>query len=234
MRPAGNMPGRGWSIFHTMTPVLLSILLPVAVLATAAMAEQPVQPATESAPADSIAAPAPTGAGENIDQRIEVYDQFRALFDTARFEESLPFAQRVVELSETDRDRDTELPIAYSNLGATQYQLGNYDAAAASYMKSLTLLESSQGMSSRRMIVPLAGLGAVYAATDQHALAVKQYDRALAVSRRSNGLFNLAQLPMIEKVADSRFALGDFGGVERDHFYSLRVAEQNSARCRRR
>ncbi len=227
MRPAGNRPGRGWSIFHTMASVLLSILLPVAVLATAAMAEQPEQPATESAPADSIAAPAPTGAGENIDQRIEVYDQFRALFDTARFEESLPFAQRVVELSETDRDRDTELPIAYSNLGATQYQLGNYDAAAASYMKSLTLLESSQGMSSRRMIVPLAGLGAVYAATDQHALAVKQYDRALAVSRRSNGLFNLAQLPMIEKVADSRFALGDFGGVERDNFYSLRVAEQN-------
>jgi hypothetical protein len=71
------------------------------------------------------------------------------------------------------------------------------------------------------------GLGAVYAATDQHALAVKQLDRALAVSRRSEGLFNLAQLPMIERAADSRFALGDYGGVERDRFYALRIAEQH-------
>jgi tetratricopeptide (TPR) repeat protein len=192
-----------------MAPVLLSILLPVACFATAAMAEQPVQTPAE------------------IDQRMEAYDQFKALFETSRFEESLPFAQRVVELSEVDRDREIELPIAYSNLGATQFQLGNYEAAAASYLTSLTLLESSQGISSRRMIVPLAGLGAVYAASDQHALAVKQYDRALAVSRRSNGLFNLPQLPMIEKVADSRYALGDYGGVERDYFYSLRIVEQN-------
>ncbi|MFZ2507250.1 MAG: energy transducer TonB [Steroidobacteraceae bacterium] len=192
-----------------MAPLLLSLLLPIAGFATAAMAEQPVQSPAE------------------IDQRMEAYDQFKALYETARFEESLPYAQRVVELSEVDRDREIELPIAYSNLGATQFQLGSYEAAAESYTKSLTLLESSQGMSSRRMIIPLAGLGAVYAATDQHALAATHYDRALAISRRSNGLFNLAQLPMIEKVADSRYALGDYGGVERDHFYSLRIVEQN-------
>src|SRR6185295_20209065 len=72
-----------------------------------------------------------------------------------------------------------------------------------------------------------AGLGADYAALDQHAQAVKEFDRALAVSRRSDGLFNLAQLPLIDQAADSRFALGDFGGVERDYFYALRIAEQH-------
>ena len=213
LRSSRNTIGLAWSIFVSMPPVLATLLLCAATFAAAVMADEPV-PAAATAP-------------QAIDQRMEAYDQFKAMFETARFEETLPLAQRVVELSETDRDRDTELPTAYNNLGATQYQLGNYQAAEASYQKSLTLLEESQGISSKRMITPLAGLGAVYAALDQHALAVQQFDRALAVSRRSEGLFNLAQLPMIEQAANSRFALGDYAGVERDHFYALRIAEQN-------
>jgi tetratricopeptide (TPR) repeat protein len=200
-----------------MTPVLAALLLSTATLAAAAMAEEP---ATGATPPVSVAAKA-------IDERMDAYDQFKSLFDAARFEEALPFAIRVVELSEARPERDTELSIAYNNLGATQYQLNDYPAAEISYRKSLALLEANQGISSKRLITPLAGLGAVYAALDQHALAVQQFDRALAVSRRSDGLFNLAQLPLIEKAADSRFALGDYGGVERDRLYALRIAEQH-------
>ncbi len=158
---------------------------------------------------------------------MEAYDHFRGLYETAHFEAALPHARRVVELSEADPERDHELPIAYNNLGATQYQLGDYAAAAESYQKSLELLESTQGISSRRLVVPLAGLGAVYAAQDEHALAAELLDRALAVSRRSDGLFNLMQLPLIEQVADSRYAINDFGGVERERMYALKIAEQN-------
>ena len=103
------------------------------------------------------------------DSRMEAYQQFRSLYDLARFDEALPLAKHVVELSEASAERDHELPIAYNNLGATQYQLADYPAAEGSYRKSLELLESTQGISSRRLVVPLAGLGAVYAAQDQHA-----------------------------------------------------------------
>ncbi len=183
------------------------------------------------------ALPVPAGAADEpppaparilaMDQRMEAYDQFRTMYETARFEEALPFAQRVVELSDTDRDREAELPVAYNNLGATQFQLNDYQAAALSYGKSLELLESTQGISSRRMIVPLTGLGTVYAALDQHALAVAQFDRALAISRRADGLFNLAQLPMIQQVADSRLALNDLGGVENDYRYAIKITQQH-------
>ncbi len=161
------------------------------------------------------------------DPRMEAYDQFRGLYETARFDEALPYARRVVELSEKDPERDHELPIAYNNLGATLYQLGDYPAAAESYRRSLELLEATQGISSRRLVVPLAGLGAVYAAQDEHLIAAELFDRALAVSRRSDGLFNLGQLPLIEQAADSRFAINDFGGVEKDRMYALKIAEQN-------
>jgi tetratricopeptide (TPR) repeat protein len=161
------------------------------------------------------------------DPRMEAYGQFRDLYEKSRFDEALPFAKLVVELSEADPERDHELPIAYNNLGATQYQLGDYPGAEASYKKSLELLESTQGISSRRLVVPIAGLGAVFAAKDEHALAAELFDRALAVSRRSDGLFNLQQLPLLQQAADSRYAISDFGGAEREHMYALKIAEQN-------
>ena len=219
----------------SMIPMLAVLLLaattsPQAVAEAAAQAPPPAPPAETAAPK---AAPAPPPASRPpvtilaLDPRMEAYEQFRGFYDTAHFDEALPFARRVVELSEANADRDYELPIAQNNLGATLYQLGDYAAAEASYIKSLELLEATQGISSRRLIVPLAGLGAAYAATDQHALAAQLLDRALAVSRRSDGLFNLAQLPMIEQVADSRYAINDFNGVERERLYALKIAEQN-------
>jgi tetratricopeptide (TPR) repeat protein len=186
---------------------------------------------TPAAAAGAAAEPGPTAvapaASPPLDPRMEAYDQFRALYETARFEEALPFAKRIVELSEADPDRDYELPIAYNNLGATQLKLSDYAAAEASYQKSLELLESTHGISSRRLIVPLAGLGAVYSALDQHAVAAELFARALAVSRRAEGLFNLEQLPLIEQAADSRYAVNDYGGVERERMYAIKVLEQN-------
>ncbi len=161
------------------------------------------------------------------DMRIEAYQQFRTLYEANQFEAALPYAKQVVELSEHGEDPDYELPVAYNNLGATQYQIGDYAGAADSYSKSLDLLEATQGISSRRLVVPLAGLGAVYAAQDQHELAATLYERALAVSRRADGLFNLQQVPLLRQAADSRFAMSDFAGAEREHMYALKIAEQN-------
>ena len=236
LRQDGNMTGSAWSIVFIMIPVLTALWMSAAALAQGeTVSDETSVPA--AAPAAQVPAP-PTPPAQpsrprvtadilSLDRRMEVYDQFRAMYETARFEEALPLAQRVVELSEIDEDHDLELPIAYNNLAATQYQLSDYAAAQASYQKSLEILEATQGISSRRLIVPLTGLGAVYAALDQHALAVEQYDRALAVSRRSEGLFNLEQLPLIDQAADSRFALGDFAGVEREYRYALKIAEHH-------
>jgi tetratricopeptide (TPR) repeat protein len=238
-----------------MTPVLAVLLLAAAPAdghigetpapipgATAQQAQAPAPQPGATAPETQAAAPLPEATAPQQakpaaprqqlrilpqDSRLEAYQQFRNLYDLARFDEALPLAKRVVELSESSGERDHELPIAYNNLGATQYQLADYPAAEGSYRKSLELLESTQGISSRRLVVPLAGLGAVYAAQDQHAVAAELFDRALAVSRRADGLFNLQQLPLIEQAADSRYAISDFGGAEREHMYALKVAEQN-------
>ncbi len=201
-----------------------------ATIPAATPAEASAQPLPEATASQVPAKPAAPRQQLKIlaqDSRMEAYQQFRSLYETERFEEALPHAKRVVELSEQDRERDHELPIAYNNLGATQYQIGDYSGAAASYHQSLELLEATQGISSRRLVVPLAGLGAVYVAQDQHEVASELFDRALAVSRRADGLFNLQQLPLIEQAAASRYAMNDFSGAERERMYALKIAEQN-------
>jgi tetratricopeptide (TPR) repeat protein len=251
MKVWGDIPEHGpkgmvyrSSMIQGLAVLLLSASAASAAAAAveAAPAAAPPPPSTTSGTAPVADPGTPSGVSGNgapaadpgviggnlpLNPRMEAYDQFRALYDTARYAEALPLAQRVVELSETDSDRDYELPIAYNNLGATQFKLNDFAAAEASYRKSLEMLESTQGISSRRLVTPLAGLGSAHAALDQHAIAAEYFDRALAVSRRAEGLFNLEQLPLIEQAASSRFAIGDFSGVEHERQYALRVLEQN-------
>jgi tetratricopeptide (TPR) repeat protein len=234
---------------RSMTPVLALLLL---IAAPAAALAQELPAAADSPPVEAAPAGPPPGQGEQRlqeatageasakppvarqqlrilgqDSRLEAYQQFRALYEDSRFEEALPYARQVVELSEHGEDPDYELPIAYNNLGATQYQLGDYAGASDSYRKSLDMLEATQGISSRRLIVPLAGLGAVLAAQEQYPAAAELYERALAVSRRADGLFNLQQLPLIKLAADTKYAISDYGGAEREYTYALKIAEQN-------
>jgi tetratricopeptide (TPR) repeat protein len=229
---------------------LLAVLLLTAMPAEAQAAAPPTGPSAAAAtPAETAGPPAAgeqrlpeatadqTPAKPSVprqqlkilgqDSRLEAYQQFRTLYETSRFDEALPYARQVVELSERGEDPDYELPIAYNNLGATQYQLGDYEGANASYRKSLDMLEATQGISSRRLVVPLAGLGAVFAAQEEHKIAADLYERALAVSRRADGLFNLQQIPLIKLAADSRYAISDYAGAERDYTYALKIAEQN-------
>jgi tetratricopeptide (TPR) repeat protein len=234
---------------RSMAPVLALLLLTAAPAAALAQ-ETPAQ--AEPGPVESSSDAPPPAAGDRRlqeatagetpakpllarqqlrilaqDSRLEAYQQFRALYEDSRFEEALPHARQVVELSESGEDPDYELPIAYNNLGATQYQLGDYAGASDSYRKSLDMLEATQGISSRRLVVPLAGLGAVFAAQEDFPAAADLYARALAVSRRADGLFNLQQLPLIKLAADTKYAISDFRGAESEYMYALKIAEQN-------
>ncbi len=207
----------------TMRTLLATLLF--VPLAAAQQPEAAPPPAAVPAASPAVAQPAPITPLS----RIETYDEFRALFHAGRYAEALPLAQQVLRMTmeEDERERERELPTAYNNLGATQLRLGDFEAAEASYLASLELLEMTQGISSRRLIPALAGLGSVYAAQDQHARAIEYLQRAAAVSRRAEGLFNLDQMGLIEPMITSYQALGEPGGVEMQYRYVLQIAEYN-------
>jgi tetratricopeptide (TPR) repeat protein len=154
------------------------------------------------------------------------HEEFRRLFDAADYQAALPLAQELVRLVEATDPLSDELPTAYNNLGVVQFRTGDTAAAEKSFAQALELLESTQGIASRRLISPLAGLGAAYAAQSQHARAADALQRALAISRRADGLFNLEQLDLLEALSRSYEALGALDGVEREQRYALQVVQK--------
>ena len=158
--------------------------------------------------------------------QLAAYEEFRRLFAENKFAEALPLAQRVVQLTEQAGPRGLQLPIAYNNLGVAQMRVGDLDAAEASFRRALDLLEDRVGIVSRRLIAPLAGLGAVHGARGNHALAADVLQRALSISRRANGLFNIGQLELLESLVEQYEAVGNSAGVERERRYAVQVIQQ--------
>ncbi len=188
-----------------------------------AVASQSGSPAdtVDSLDLNSAAQPYPTEPPPDAEE------QFRTLFAAGDYAAALPFALDIVRLMESDETRRDDLASAYNELAATQLRLNDLEGAEASYRRSLQLTEISHGISTERLITPLAGLGATYAAKDQHARAIEYLRRAIVVSRRAEGLFNLSQLELMERLVASFAAIKDPLGVLAERLYALKIAEQN-------
>ena len=77
------------------------------------------------------------------------------------------------------------------------------------------------------LLDPMRGLGYTFAATGRHAAAAALLDRALLVSRRNHGLFDISQQGVLRQLATSLTKLGRAPEAERHMNYLLRVAEQD-------
>lgn len=153
-------------------------------------------------------------------------EQFRGHYAAGNYAAALPFALEIVRMAEL-RGKPHELTMAYDDLGATQLRLNDLDGAEASYQRSLDLGTNNFGIASRRLIPPLTGLGAVHAARDQHSIAAEYLRHALAVSRRTDGLFNLSQLGLMDSLIASYDAIGDIQGVLSERLYAVQIANRN-------
>jgi tetratricopeptide (TPR) repeat protein len=192
----------------------------LALLAAAATAwgQVPAQPDTPPVSGDratSAAAP---------DARTEAHDQFKRLLEAGDFAAAAEQAGRVVELTERDAPgQSEELQVALMNLALAQHRAGEYLAAEASYQRVIGLVEASGRLTSPRLARAHAGLATTYYAARRYDLAAAEFERAIALNRRSEGLFNEAQLPLLEKQADSLVELGRFEDALRARRYALNV-----------
>ena len=114
---------------------------------------------------------------------------------------------------------------ALDNLGATQYQLGDLIAAERAYQRALAVVEQRQGASSLQLVAPLRGLALTEQGRGRDDLAVPLFERAVAIRRRSGGLFDPAQHELLEALVEGYTALGRYPDADREQQYLLRVAE---------
>lgn len=192
-------------------------MLPVAILAFQIAALLP----SHASSAGTAAEP------DAVDTLLAAEDRYLSLMAADDYTAALPYARRLVELAGSTPGAGLRLASAYCALGTTLLRLNDLAGAESSYARALELTEGEFGMAAAQQARPLAGLGATYAAMDEHELATEYLQRAIGVSRRSQGLMNLEQLDLMNELAASRQALGDDLGVLAVRIHAVTILKQN-------
>jgi tetratricopeptide (TPR) repeat protein len=208
------------------TPRRTLIVLAALTCALPAAAQQGVTPGP--APLSSAAdAPRPADASPEA-----AYAEFKRLFEAGQHAAAVEQARKVVELAERDESAGAagkeDLTVAVMNLGLAERTAGDYVAAESSYQRAIGLIEASGRLTSPRYARAYAGLALTYYDARRYDLAAPAFDKAIALNRRAEGLFNEEQLPLLEKQADSLTELGRAEEALQAHRYALRLVGRRS------
>ena len=217
--PAAPAPTAGE---HEITPAETEAARAGAAAPAADVADAPAPAAPATSPADAAASPGESAAPAS---RSDAYAEFRRLFDDRQYEQALVPARQVVTLTEQEGSGD-ELQVAIMNLAATQSLAGNYSDAEASFLRVIALIEAEGTRASSRLARANAGLAVVYHDAGRHEMAVARFESALALARRNEGLFDEAQLPLIDKFTDSLTSMQRLEDAHDAQRYGLRIVER--------
>lgn len=159
--------------------------------------------------------------------RPESQQEFWARYDkrdwSAAIEEARSLVQRA---NEHAKDKPQELATALTLLGNAQLSGGDKVNAEVSYREALRITELQGNGSDRAMLDPLRGLGYTLALLDRHEEAVPYLERALNLSRRNYGLFDLSQQGLLRQLATSLTQTGRIVDGAKQMLYLQRVGER--------
>lgn len=152
--------------------------------------------------------------------------EYWARFDRRDWDAAIASAEQLVAaLRPATPATALSLSETLSLLGNAQLGKSNLVAAEAAFTESVSLAEQQAGSGSARLVDPLRGLGYTLAAQGKHAQALPYMDRALILSRRNSGLFDISQLGLLRQLTTSLTVLGQPIDAERHMLYLLRVGE---------
>ena len=88
------------------------------------------------------------------------------------------------------------------------------DTSGEQYRQAVTMIEKNHGAHHFGIVEPAIGLGLNLQQQNQHDQAITALKRALHVNRINRGLHDLNHIPIIDLIAHSQMALGDWQGAE--------------------
>lgn len=165
------------------------------------------------------------------DERLAAYREYRTAFDAASYEQALPLAARVVELTGNQFGPEApELANPLTNLATTLYRMRQYGEAIDAYRRALTILDATNDATDPRLVAPLHGLGATLRAMQREDEAIVPLKRAVDIVRNRDGLHAPSQLPILKALIASYEATGRIEDAGREHQYAFNVAEMSFGR----
>lgn len=146
-------------------------------------------------------------------------------FDKQDWDAAIASAQQLVNAANTAGAAPEKRAELLSLLGSAQLGKRDFAAAEASYMEALQLIEPVVRGADSRLIAPLQGVGFALAGQDKHGPAVTYMEKALAIYRRSGGLFEIDQQDTLRQLATSLTILGQPEAADQHIRYMIRVGE---------
>lgn len=154
----------------------------------------------------------------------DAYAEFKRRFERRDYAGAVEQGRAVLAHAESRRPPDAELlQVALMNLGVAQRMAGDYLESEATYQRVIELIEGGGRMASARLGRAYGGLALTYHAARRYDLAVPAFERAIALMRRSEGLFSEDQLPLLEKQADAFTELDRHDDALKARRYALRL-----------
>ena len=159
-------------------------------------------------------------------ERGELFLKFKSALESNDLVGARMLAEQLVASTEAAFGKDSrELVAPLTNLGTVAFRRGEYPLAQTHYAHAVKLIDGQQAGADRELIRPLTGLGETFLVTNRPAEAAMAFKRALDLSRNLDGLFNAAQIDIIDPLLECYAALGKTQEAEKEHQYAFRVAE---------
>ncbi|MFN5011909.1 MAG: hypothetical protein ACK5F5_11950 [Gammaproteobacteria bacterium] len=160
------------------------------------------------------------------DERLAAHDKLRAALESGRLDDAAAQAATVVSLTEARFGAGSrELVNPLTNAGTVAFRRGDLPAAEAAYRRAVSLIEGKAAGADRDLMRPLVGLGETWLAAGRPAEAVVALKRAVDLSRNLDGLYNPAQLDIVDPLIEGYVAIGAEAEADREHQFAFRVAE---------
>lgn len=173
-----------------------------------------------------LALQATTALAVSDSERVAVYQEFRAKYDTKQWADAQPLAERLVLLTEQQYGaEELQLTNPLTNLATVQFKLGNFAQAIENYRRSLNILQAKSTIADKAQIQPLHGLGISLLGARDPEQAVIALKRAADLSRNTDGLYNVGQIEFIDALIDAYAATGRWPEADKEAGYALRVEE---------
>ena len=156
------------------------------------------------------------------------FDLYRQALQNENYLEADALAKRVVELSiEVFGINSLDSAKALTNLGIAQHHNEEYEAAQTNYNAAIDIIERTTDRLNENLINPLKGLGAAQLAAGRPDQAVESFERAVHVSHVNEGPHNLMQVEILQSLAETYLAAGEFETVEniQEHIFQLQARD---------
>ena len=151
--------------------------------------------------------------------------EYWSQLDQRDWDAAIVSAQKLVDTARASKAPPDKLAEALTLLGNAQTGKKDFTAAEASFAEALQLIEPIVRGVDARLVMPLQGMGFALAGQERHPEAVGYLDKALAISRRTEGLFDLGQQGILRTLADSLTVLGQAEAADQHMRYLRRIGE---------